>query len=901
MQVRNVTNNTIYAEDIDTHFPYKDGEVEEITPDTLKKSKALRGFIINGMLDIVDYDPGERIEASVIYLRDKYTKSIPVPEYTPEEPIDVTPTISSSDEIEVRLHGMFYDAGGYAKVNRNLATKLADAGIKIKVDPKMSRNQLKESELVDIIKLTKTPLSKKYINIDSVIPSFGEYSTAAYRILYTTIESYSVPDQFLECCNLYDEIWITCLVPESLIETPLGNVPLDKIQIGDEVISGSGKIEHITNKRTSAYNENIIHLTTKTGYQIKMTPTHKLFVRRTIPFNGALSKLPGYEQVVRLLGKERSKRKRIKFLVKPPEFIRADEIKPEDWVLSPKRNLPSQTNQSINILDFVGENWREKDDYIFRTFKFSRKNTENTWNIDRNAHIHKMLQLDCDVAYLFGVYAAEGSEDGNSISFVMADYEKPILINLQKTLKTTFGICSKIRKPCSSAKALELRASSRLLSEFFRNIFDRGALNKKVPSFIFTADKAIKIAFLKGAFDGDGWFCKNSINLRVISKNLRNGCVSLLLDLNLLPSISEDHTLRKNTKWNIQSRHPAYVLRLGGKQFVFSEFNRHKITFKPLANNTLRCANNHISDEYGYWHKVKNVKTILYHGEVIDIEVTGDSTFCVQSICSHNSDWSQKILQQHTDKPIYLVPAGIDHELYTENGPRFDFKPNIKDFVFISVFGWSYRKGYDVLLKAYFDEFDAHDNVSLLIVSRYQGQSARFHRNKIRDDINKIMEGFPNKDMPHVVRYSQVIPELQMPQLYRSANCFVLPSRGEGSNLCAPEASLCGLPVIMTNVSGQQQYLREDNAFLIEMDHLYTVPHGQFHLHYWDGQEFPDLTSSSVHDQLKEQMRYVYNNLEDAKKRNKNLQRLTLEKFTWNNTVNAAVKRLKAINAEMRK
>ena len=43
------------------------------------------------------------------------------------------------------------------------------------------------------------------------------------------------------------------------------------------------------------------------------------------------------------------------------------------------------------------------------------------------------------------------------------------------------------------------------------------------------------------------------------------------------------------------------------------------------------------------------------------------------------------------------------------------------------------------------------------------------------------MEDLPNKDMQHVVRYSQVIPELQMPQLYRSADCFVLPSRGEGS------------------------------------------------------------------------------------------------------------------------
>ena len=71
MRVRNVTNNTIYAEDIDFHLPYKDNEVEEIDSDVLKKSKCLRGFIINGMLEIVDHNPHERIEASVVYLRNK--------------------------------------------------------------------------------------------------------------------------------------------------------------------------------------------------------------------------------------------------------------------------------------------------------------------------------------------------------------------------------------------------------------------------------------------------------------------------------------------------------------------------------------------------------------------------------------------------------------------------------------------------------------------------------------------------------------------------------------------------------------------------------------------------------------------------------------------------------------
>ncbi len=469
MKIRNTTNNTVYIEDVDLHLPYKDGEPENIDPDILKKSKGLRSFIISGIFEVVEYDPDERIEASIMFLKSQQ-ESV-VKEQPPEE-VFISDLEKNDDDIEVRIHGIFYDAGGYGKVNRNLALKLHEAGIKVRVDPKKSQNQLKASELKPIVELTKTKISKNHISIDSVIPSFAEYSTGKYRILYTTIESYSIPKQFLECCQMYNEIWIT-------------------------------------------------------------------------------------------------------------------------------------------------------------------------------------------------------------------------------------------------------------------------------------------------------------------------------------------------------------------------------------------------------------------------------------------SEWSASILKKHVDKPIYVIPAGVDHVLYTEKGPRFDFKPNIKNFVFLSVFGWGYRKGYDVLLKAYFEEFDANDDVSLLISSRYQSGTSRFHRDKIRDDINDIMRNYPNKDMPHVVRYSQVIPEQQMPQLYRAADCFVLPSRGEGSGLPPVEASLCGLPVIMTNVSGQQMYLRDNNAFLIEMDNLSTVQTGMFHLHYWDGQKFPALTSQGVIDQLKKAMRYVMEHPEEAQKRNHRLQKLIKERFTWNNTANAAIQRLREINKEI--
>jgi len=90
--------------------------------------------------------------------------------------------------IEVKIHGIFFDASGYGKVNRNLARKLHEAGVNVKIDAKRSQNQLNEQELKDIILLEKNKISPNHIRIDSIIPSFAEISSGKYRILYTTVE-----------------------------------------------------------------------------------------------------------------------------------------------------------------------------------------------------------------------------------------------------------------------------------------------------------------------------------------------------------------------------------------------------------------------------------------------------------------------------------------------------------------------------------------------------------------------------------------------------------------------------------------------------------------------------------------------------------------------------------------
>ena len=67
MKVKNNSGNTIYAEDVDMHIPYSEEVVLTLSPDVLKKSRNLRSIIFSTMLEVIEYDPNEQIEKSIIY------------------------------------------------------------------------------------------------------------------------------------------------------------------------------------------------------------------------------------------------------------------------------------------------------------------------------------------------------------------------------------------------------------------------------------------------------------------------------------------------------------------------------------------------------------------------------------------------------------------------------------------------------------------------------------------------------------------------------------------------------------------------------------------------------------------------------------------------------------------
>jgi hypothetical protein len=133
--------------------------------------------------------------------------------------------------------------------------------------------------------------------------------------------------------------------------------------------------------------------------------------------------------------------------------------------------------------------------------------------------------------------------------------------------------------------------------------------------------------------------------------------------------------------------------------------------------------------------------------------------------------------------PIRVMPLGVDVNRYNPSRKQFNFKQDLNEFVFLSVFKWGYRKGHDILLKAFLEEFSSKDNVTLLLVSR--AEAFINDPNHIVKDFNAIRSSVnkSDEDLPHIALYDEKIAEKDMPNIYGAADAFCLISRGEGWGL----------------------------------------------------------------------------------------------------------------------
>lgn len=229
--------------------------------------------------------------------------------------------------------------------------------------------------------------------------------------------------------------------------------------------------------------------------------------------------------------------------------------------------------------------------------------------------------------------------------------------------------------------------------------------------------------------------------------------------------------------------------------------------------------------------------------------------------------------QSHQMNAVF-VPSHHNHEVFYHSGvrvPLFHIRPclspsafhpaveqppnylqQLPPFRFLSVMSWIERKGYDLLLKAFWEEFTAADNVAMVI--KTDGPES------ILNEIEGLKSnlGISHQTSPVYVDF-QVRSENEMDALYRNCQVYVHPSRGEGAGYPVLEAAAKGLPIITTGWGGQMDFINEQTGYLIPYSLVPVKPQAYYHGYHSD-----QLWAEASKEELRKIMRNVYENYQQA-------------------------------------
>lgn len=169
------------------------------------------------------------------------------------------------------------------------------------------------------------------------------------------------------------------------------------------------------------------------------------------------------------------------------------------------------------------------------------------------------------------------------------------------------------------------------------------------------------------------------------------------------------------------------------------------------------------------------------------------------------TEWQKQIYRNSgvDEHRLRFVPFAIDPALYSENA--ITLSTSHHRTVFGSVFQWTERKNPRALIAGYLEAFTADDDV-LLILKVYEGDSPE---NDMTARVAKIADTLtwrPPGKRPQMQIVSRGLSTREMTTFYRSLNCYVSTTCGEGFGFPIAEALLSGIPVITTNWSAPAEY-----------------------------------------------------------------------------------------------
>jgi hypothetical protein len=264
--------------------------------------------------------------------------------------------------------------------------------------------------------------------------------------------------------------------------------------------------------------------------------------------------------------------------------------------------------------------------------------------------------------------------------------------------------------------------------------------------------------------------------------------------------------------------------------------------------------------------------------------------------CWTPTQWNkQTFINSGLKLPITVMPLGVDPHIYRPGRyvelPPCELLTTTKAGVVEVPCGFlvtsqgvpTFRKGFDVVIRAFEDAFADDPEAALIINTSTVGTRA----NSPFQSIAAMAAGCQSR----IYALTGSFSEHDMADYYRACHVYVSASRNEGWNLPITEAAACGLPVIGPRHSAHLDFLSDDAAFLIDAEGTAPFPGSESVSGWYADQHFAKYGSKS-HDQLVAMFRGMKQNYTSAMQKAHLLSQRIRTNYTWDITASNVLERL---------
>jgi hypothetical protein len=381
-----------------------------------------------------------------------------------------------------------------------------------------------------------------------------------------------------------------CFPAGTMVATPCGTMPIELIQVGNQVVDSNGVVQTVT-QVFSRYSNEMLQINAVGLLPLKLTPEHPVLVCR----GGRKRSYYKHKNGSYLVNKE---------TVGKIEWSLAKDIKPGDYVATP---VP-HSNIDAECL-----------------------------TIERKGQITRTVDLTEELAEIIGNYVGNGyyvqHKAVQSVSFSMGDKYPERQTRLRELIEKVFGAKIFV-KQCKGCKVIAFHDPA--LGVFLSEHCGHRANNKKIPQFIlFNKNRNILTAFLRGYLATDGALMRNKNVIRGIQWSTVSRTLALQLQL-ASTRYSTLATIKLHCKQGMTMTSPH-----NGKKYHVQD------------SYTIQCSDANLLDAIGteydakrkvvwsfkhddkIWTRVKSIQTAS-SDEVYNLEVSGSHTYLAENFAVHN-------------------------------------------------------------------------------------------------------------------------------------------------------------------------------------------------------------------------------------------------------------------------